>query len=193
METIPSIHELLLIMDIDDLSNVCRTRKGMSICKDLYFWQLKFNYDNLTIINNQTTLSGWVMEYKAVLYATITTSKLLHDIDTKFNKLKYSEDTIDMTKISVKHFKSYNDIPFIPPMYRPYLPKTTPKYIHIYVYMQETQEDHYEKAASITIGLNTYPLNMIDLEFFYYNYFYYMFIHYPKKLQKPKSYFILNY
>ena len=57
--------ELLLQSDIDTIENICMSNKEIGkTCKDKYFWEQKFEYDNLPILTMQNTQSGWIKEYK---------------------------------------------------------------------------------------------------------------------------------
>src|SRR5438445_965153 len=169
------VYEFLLHMDIDTLAIWCYKTKSNPFCHDAHFWIEKFKHDGLTIMNKQKTLSGWIKEYKAVAYATHQLRHVIDAIDNMFDHMK-----INLPIIDVSHFKSYDQIPFLPQdyinLFDNYLSPVDPPPDVIETTVETFDYDD-DMEISMMVDYVEFEPSMDELKWIYYHYFYYTYTH----------------
>lgn len=98
--------QIMLNMDINDIASFCQTNKNANqLCQDFYFWTLKFEYDNLPIINPFTSDTHFIKEYHLVKHTNDNARYILsiNDIEQRRDKtngmIRVDDLPIDMLKL----------------------------------------------------------------------------------------------
>ena len=59
--------QIMIRLDIESLEKFCFiSQDAYNICNNPYFWQLKFEYDQLPILEQQNSLTGWIDYYNVI-------------------------------------------------------------------------------------------------------------------------------
>lgn len=59
--------QIMIRLDIESLEKFCFiSQDAYNICNNPFFWQLKFEYDQLPILEQQVSLTGWIDYYNVV-------------------------------------------------------------------------------------------------------------------------------
>jgi hypothetical protein len=69
MNTDEVLFNIMINNDINLIKNICITSKNaLHLCSDIYFWQKKFEHDNLPIMSKilPKYVSEWIIEYNCV-------------------------------------------------------------------------------------------------------------------------------
>lgn len=95
-------YNILLHMDADTISDLCLANTtSLHVCDSLYFWENKFNHDQLPILIQPTTLNQWLSEYKKISLIKKEVDNLL----TVLSLLNVKNITIPIT-VSTKNPKT---------------------------------------------------------------------------------------
>lgn len=97
---------ILLNSQIDTLRNLCLTQKNTALhCNNNYFWIKKFEHDNLPLLSDQNSISGWINEYKKVVNIQHKAANLLLVNDIERTRQYLSTNGT----ISISLDKEYDD------------------------------------------------------------------------------------
>lgn len=95
-----NLFHLMLHSDIDTVVSICITHR-IDYCNDAFFWEKKFDIDNLPILTTQlpTTLKEWRREYIRVETASLLALDLLQLPKTQSIIFNYSSNQFNFKDI----------------------------------------------------------------------------------------------
>ena len=87
----------MLTLDFNTLKSMCVTnQQAHKICKNIHFWQEKFNHDGLLVVNDYS-----MNEYRKVLNAATTADQLIQTLVHEEKMIKYRRFTFILQEIII--------------------------------------------------------------------------------------------
>jgi hypothetical protein len=101
-------HQILIKLDIQNLSKLCRTNKyTQELCDDEDFWKKKFIFEKLPLsLSTKPTLNEWLVIYKKTKISQLYTADTLKVYDIQYKNSEIKPTIYIYNIIKVKNFNN---------------------------------------------------------------------------------------